>query len=350
MVESWFRNKPRSNSIMSMLGVPQPGQMGSPPASWGNSNYPPISSPFPYSPRPLPQWPQQPQPQPRPLAPSMPTPLSLGLPPPNYEGVGDDNYDEPGSQTPADASVQGDYSDVNGRDVAKGGSTIASALGLPGAMLGALGVTAYDYFNPFDPYSNSIPDEIASWRGERGPQSDPSALAGLGMSTENLDTVGGLNYDFSPYGYGMQGIQNALNGVTAAEVADAETGFGGPDNETDAATGPGSVGGVGDDEAASTSGGGEDGGSGGSGAGEASEGGDSDEDGADGGLAKGGIVTKGILKGANPPGPDDGNANLDAGEYVIRADAVKHYGADFFERLNSRKILKKSARGLLGVK
>ena len=62
--------------------------------------------------------------------------------------------------------------------------------------------------------------------------------------------------------------------------------------------------------------------------------------------ADGGIV-KGLL-GKNPAGPDDGYGALDKGEYVVRADAVKHYGSDFFERLNDRKILKKSVRKLLG--
>ena len=298
MAESWFRNKPRSNSIMSMLGVPQPGQMGSPP-SWGNSNYPPISSPFPYSPRPLPQWPEQPQPQPRALAPSMPTPLSLGLPPPNYGNDGDDG--PPNGNNPEDIS----WSQAKERGIPQTIAKVAAVFAPPpfnaiASMLGLSGVMDADFGGFGDPNFNVDEEE-----GFGGGYGGPGGVGDAGFG--------------EPGGYGDFGD----------DLGEEVGGPGAPDDFGDQGTSEG------DDD---------DGGTGGD-DGNDNEGNDGSADGGDS-YAKGGIV-KGLL-GNDPPGPDDGYGTLDKGEYVIRADAVKHYGTDFFERLNERKILKKSARGLLG--
>lgn len=43
------------------------------------------------------------------------------------------------------------------------------------------------------------------------------------------------------------------------------------------------------------------------------------------GFAKGGMVTANRLTGPNPPGPDDGRANLQHGEYVVRKAATKKF-------------------------
>lgn len=60
--------------------------------------------------------------------------------------------------------------------------------------------------------------------------------------------------------------------------------------------------------------------------------------------AHGGVVNK--LMGPNPPGPDDGFAGLDRGEFVVRAkEARKHRG--LLEQINKGKLNKKKARGLL---
>lgn len=47
---------------------------------------------------------------------------------------------------------------------------------------------------------------------------------------------------------------------------------------------------------------------------------------APGGFEKGGHVTRDRLIGPNPPGPDDGYAALDHGEYVIKSSDVKRLG------------------------
>ncbi len=53
-----------------------------------------------------------------------------------------------------------------------------------------------------------------------------------------------------------------------------------------------------------------------------------------GGYAKGGEVTD--VTGPNPPGPDDGVAALDKGEFVIRKDAAKALGTAALKRLNAK--------------
>ena len=62
--------------------------------------------------------------------------------------------------------------------------------------------------------------------------------------------------------------------------------------------------------------------------------------------AKGGKVNMKPQK-YNPPGPDDGYAALDNGEYVIRKKAVKKYGANIFEQINAGKIPAQRLKSLL---
>ena len=64
-------------------------------------------------------------------------------------------------------------------------------------------------------------------------------------------------------------------------------------------------------------------------------------------MAKGGMVTPRQVKGPNPPGPDDGYAALDNGEYVIRKSAVKKYGSNIFEQINAGKIPAQRLKSLL---
>jgi hypothetical protein len=63
-------------------------------------------------------------------------------------------------------------------------------------------------------------------------------------------------------------------------------------------------------------------------------------------FAKGGKVNMKPQK-YNPPGPDDGYAALDNGEYVIRKKAVKKYGANIFEQINAGKIPAQRLKSLL---
>ncbi len=59
-----------------------------------------------------------------------------------------------------------------------------------------------------------------------------------------------------------------------------------------------------------------------------------DESGGKTGFAKGGFVAKGLLHGPDPEGPDDGSANLDEGEYVLKKKAVKKLGRGLLDQLN----------------
>ena len=78
--------------------------------------------------------------------------------------------------------------------------------------------------------------------------------------------------------------------------------------------------------------------------GDASGGGDR---GTRGGFAYGGYVSMQDLQGPNPTGPDDGYAALKDGEYVINDKAVKKYGIELMNAINSGKISKGKLRGLL---
>jgi len=63
-------------------------------------------------------------------------------------------------------------------------------------------------------------------------------------------------------------------------------------------------------------------------------------------MAKGGMVNMKPQR-HNPPGPDDGYAALDNGEYVIRKSAVKKYGANIFEQINAGRIPAQRLKSLL---
>ena len=66
----------------------------------------------------------------------------------------------------------------------------------------------------------------------------------------------------------------------------------------------------------------------------------------EGQYAKGGMVNmKPQMR--NPPGPDDGYAALDNGEYVIRKSAVKKYGSNIFEQINAGRIPAQRLKSLL---
>lgn len=63
-------------------------------------------------------------------------------------------------------------------------------------------------------------------------------------------------------------------------------------------------------------------------------------------FAKGGMVNM-KRQMHNPPGPDDGYAALDNGEYVIRKSAVQKYGPNIFEQINAGRIPAKRLKSLL---
>jgi hypothetical protein len=78
--------------------------------------------------------------------------------------------------------------------------------------------------------------------------------------------------------------------------------------------------------------------------GDASGGGDR---GTRGGFAHGGHVSMMHLLGPDPEGPDDGYATLKDGEFVINDKAVKKYGIELMNAINSGKISKGKLLGLL---
>jgi hypothetical protein len=63
--------------------------------------------------------------------------------------------------------------------------------------------------------------------------------------------------------------------------------------------------------------------------------------------AKGGHVSMMHLQGPDPIGPDDGYGALKDGEYVINDQAVKKYGIELMNAINSGKISKGKLLGLL---
>lgn len=63
--------------------------------------------------------------------------------------------------------------------------------------------------------------------------------------------------------------------------------------------------------------------------------------------AQGGHVAMQHLLGPNPEGPDDGYGALKDGEFVINDKAVKKYGIELMNAINSGKISKGKLRGLL---
>jgi len=66
-----------------------------------------------------------------------------------------------------------------------------------------------------------------------------------------------------------------------------------------------------------------------------------------GGYSQGGHVSMQHLQGPNPMGPDDGYGALKMGEYVINDKAVKKYGIELMDAINSGKISKSKLLGLL---
>jgi hypothetical protein len=65
------------------------------------------------------------------------------------------------------------------------------------------------------------------------------------------------------------------------------------------------------------------------------------------GYAQGGHVSMMHLLGPDPEGPDDGYATLKDGEFVINDKAVKKYGIELMNAINSGKISKGKLLGLL---
>lgn len=80
------------------------------------------------------------------------------------------------------------------------------------------------------------------------------------------------------------------------------------------------------------------------GAGNSGDGGTGDSDTATD-LFKGGLVT--AIFGQDPAGPDEGQVNIQRGEYVIKKSSVKKYGQGLLDMINEGKIPAKKIKSLL---
>ncbi len=89
------------------------------------------------------------------------------------------------------------------------------------------------------------------------------------------------------------------------------------------------------------------GGRSGDGGGGVATGGNNGDASGGGDFAQGGYVSMMHLGGPDPEGSDDGYAALKDGEFVINDKAVKKYGIELMQAINSGKISKGKLRGLL---
>lgn len=160
----------------------------------------------------------------------------------------------------------------------------------------------------------------------------------LGGITTSKDPLGKFAYDQlmaqemrdlayqNPQASGYQGLGG---GLTQADVDQANAS---PDPIGSIA---GSLGMAGDYSGFSDSNTGND--SSANGGGDSGRGSQSDAGGSNGdghGFSRGGAVTRGLLSGPDPEGPDDGQAGLDIGEYVLKKSAVKKLGRGLLDQLN----------------
>ncbi len=90
-------------------------------------------------------------------------------------------------------------------------------------------------------------------------------------------------------------------------------------------------------------------GNGSGGMGSAGMGDGTSEPGGRGGFAHGGPVTGDRLTGPNPPGPDDGQASLDIGEFVLNQGVAQQLGPDALAVINSGQFDAGAVRRALGL-
>ena len=172
-----------------------------------------------------------------------------------------------------------------------------------------------------------------------------------GPGTDNAGGIPGFNID--PLALGMARVANLFGSGTSlgprASVTDAAF------NPTQAgidyagASGKSSFGksGNADQDIGGLSGGGYGGGSGAPGANaDGYGGGDAGFGGGSQAFNQGGMVNMKPQMN-NPPGPDDGYAAMQNGEFVIKKSAVDKYGANILEKINAGKIPAKRLKSLL---
>jgi hypothetical protein len=60
----------------------------------------------------------------------------------------------------------------------------------------------------------------------------------------------------------------------------------------------------------------------------------------------GGLIDR--VYGKNPSGPDDGQINVQVGEYVVKKSSVDKYGKGLLDKINDGKIPASKMKSLLG--
>jgi hypothetical protein len=60
----------------------------------------------------------------------------------------------------------------------------------------------------------------------------------------------------------------------------------------------------------------------------------------------GGLIDR--VSGKNPAGPDDGQINVQVGEYVVKKSSVNKYGKGLLDQINDGKIPASKMKSLLG--
>lgn len=219
---------------------------------------------------------------------------------------------------------------------------------MPPSYSGGYDTTPYQaYFAPANRYEE-IMAQPAMGGGRMTTAQDtggwkaPTSESAYGVSVfgKNLGLISPLAGAFSSaYGnylasqvdpnYGHEGRNN--RSYSGAPSAGSDVGRSPPGSAHEGAGGYGGGSGEGGGGASSSPGNG--GGAGGVGGG--------------GGYAQGGHVSMMHLQGPDPMGPDDGYGALKDGEYVINDKAVKKYGIELMNAINSGRIPKGKLLGLL---
>jgi hypothetical protein len=213
-------------------------------------------------------------------------------------------------------------------NVSQFGRNIRYVSPITGLLSSAYGNYLASKVNPN--YSNEGRNYTAPTGGFVSADTTPSTDSGVTYSTRTGDFSS--QYGPDQYGPGISAGQT-LNRQMAQDRADAAAAAQNYSNEGRKYGGGGGNGNGGGGGVAT-----------GGNNGDASGGGDR---GTRGGFAQGGHVSMMHLQSPNPIGPDDGYAALKDGEYVINDKAVKKYGIELMNAINTGKISKGKLRGLL---
>lgn len=217
-----------------------------------------------------------------------------------------------------------------------GGGT--GLLDLGGGMGGDLSAMMGSTANPAD--TIALGQALSSYGRGLGVLGPGGALAGLlgpGLVSAGISALGEMEASQAA----QEAAANSMAAVAAdaAAAADMANAFGVADAVGMSGFGDiGGFGGYGAADGVGMSGFGDAGGFGGFGGGDGGFGGGDSGGGfggGDGGFAKGGKVTmRGLLVDETLPGPDDGYAALQAGEYVIKKSTTKKLGDKKLQALN----------------